>query len=145
MRASLTCTGDAPPAEVWRRYADLDAWSSWAPLISGVEADGRVLAEGLVGTVVGVGGVRVRFEVLDVDHESRSWRWRARLGPVQLELQHEVLAGPSGGTVAALDLVGAPHVVLGYLAPARLALGALVRPEPGGGFWQGLSRRRVGR
>lgn len=134
MRASLTCTGDAPPADVWRRYADLDAWSGWAPLISGVEADGRELTKGLAGTVVGVGGARVQFEVLDVDHESRSWRWRARLGPVELDLQHEVLARPSGGTVAVLDLVGAPLVVLGYLAPARLALGALVRPESRGGF-----------
>jgi len=123
----LTQAGDAAPDEVWRRYADLDEWPVWAPFIRAVEGPGRELAAGLAGTVTAVGGLRVTFEVLAVDAPARTWRWRARLGPVALVLDHEVAARPSGGCVTVLAVSGAPAVVLAYLVPARLALRALVR------------------
>ena len=127
MQRILTQAGDASPAEVWRRYADLDEWSRWAPFITAVETSGRVLVVGLTGTVIAVGGLRVRFEVLAVDPAARTWRWRARLGPVALVLDHEVAARPGGGCVAVLALSGAPPIVLAYLVPAQLALRSLVR------------------
>ena len=128
MRWTLTQNGPAVPDLVWRRYADLDAWSQWAPLITGVEADSRELVGGLTGTVRAVGGLRIQFTVLDVDDATRSWTWRARMMLVELTLRHQVLPGPRGGTRAVLDLDGSPPVVLGYLLPAQLALRSLVRP-----------------
>lgn len=128
MQWTISQAGDASPEEVWRRYVDLDAWAGWAPFITGVQATTRELVAGLTGTVVGVGGLPVRFEVLAVDHPRRTWRWRARLGPASLTLDHEVVDRPAGGAVAVLHLVGPPPVVVGYLAPAQLALRSLVRP-----------------
>ncbi len=51
-------TGAARPVVAWERYADLDAWATWAPQIRGVEADGPRLATGRTGTVVALAGVR---------------------------------------------------------------------------------------
>lgn len=127
MQCVLSQAGDAAPQEVWRRYADLDEWPVWAPFIQAVESPARELAAGLTGTVTAVGGLRVAFEVLAVDAPTRTWRWRARLGPVALVLDHEVTARPSGGCVAVLAVSGTPAVVLAYLGPAQLALRALVR------------------
>ena len=36
MQRILAQAGDASPEEVWRRYADLDAWPRWAPFIQAV-------------------------------------------------------------------------------------------------------------
>lgn len=128
MQHTLSQAGEASAALVWHRYADVDEWSRWAPFIAAVEAPERDLAAGLTGTVVSVGGLRVRFEVLAVDAAARTWRWRARLGPLALVLDHEVTERASGGCVALLTISGAGPVVLAYLAPAQLALSALVRP-----------------
>ncbi len=128
MHHTLSEAGDAAAPQVWRRYADLDQWPRWAPFIAAVDASGPALEAGLTGTVVAVGGLRVGFEVLAVDPVARTWCWRARLGPVALVLDHEVVDRPAGGSIAVLGLTGAAPVVLSYLAPARLALRALVRP-----------------
>ena len=127
MQRTLTQAGDASTDEVWRRYADLDEWSRWAPFIQAVDSPGRALVPGLTGTVIAVGGLRVDFEVLAVDATARTWRWRARLGTVSLVLDHEVAVRPAGGAIAVLAISGAPPVVLGYLLPAQLALRSLVR------------------
>jgi hypothetical protein len=124
---TLSQAGEASAERAWNRYADLDAWSRWAPFIAAVEAPERALAVGLAGTVVSVGGLRVGFEVLAVDAAARTWRWRARLGPLALVLDHEVTERATGGCVALLTVSGAAPVVLAYLAPAQLALRALVR------------------
>lgn len=112
----------------WRRYTDLDEWSQWAPLISSVDASGRELRPGLSGVVHGPLGVQVIFVVDDVDPEVRSWSWSVRSGPLRLALSHEVVARPTGGSVATLEITGPAPVVLGYLAPARVALTRLVAP-----------------
>lgn len=96
MRCTLTETGPIAPTEVWQRYVDLDAWPRWAPLITAVEAEPRTLVAGLTGTVVGPGGLRVRFVVDEVEPPARTWSWRARLGVLRLALHHTVLDGPSG-------------------------------------------------
>jgi hypothetical protein len=128
VQRTLSQAGNASPAEVWRRYADLDEWSVWAPFIQAVDSAGRELVPGLTGTVIAVGGLRVGFEVLAVDAAARTWRWRAQVGPVSLVLDHEVAARPAGGCVAVLAISGVTPVVLAYLVPAQLALRSLVRP-----------------
>ena len=76
MQHTLAQAGETSATQAWHRYADLDEWSRWAPFITSVEARERVLATGLTGTVVGVGGLRIAFEVLAVDAPARTWRWR---------------------------------------------------------------------
>ncbi len=127
MQRTLTRSGDASPEVVWGRYTDLDAWPRWAPFITAVDSSERGLRAGLTGTVIAVGGLRVRFEVLAVDADARTWRWRARLGPVVLVLDHEVAAGSGGGCLSVLAVSGAAPAVLAYLFPAQLALRSLVR------------------
>lgn len=126
-------SGPAAPALAWERYADLDAWSGWAPQIRSVRADGRRLAVGRSGTVHVVGGLRVRFVVTAVDPARLTWSWIARLGPLALTLHHDlsVRTGRSGsttGTVAGLTLEGPALLVAAYGPPARGALGRLVQP-----------------
>lgn len=128
MQHTLAQAGETSATQAWHRYADLDEWSRWAPFITSVEARERVLATGLTGTVVGVGGLRIAFEVLAVDAPARTWRWRARLGPLALVLDHEITERPTGGCVALLGVSGPAPLVTAYLAPAQLALRALVRP-----------------
>lgn len=128
MHQTITQAGPAVPELVWRRYVDLDAWSQWAPFITGVEATGRELVGGLTGTVLGVGGLRVPFTVLGVDDASRSWTWRVRVARAPVTMRHDVVPESAGGTRAALALDGAAALVLGYLLPARLALRSLVHP-----------------
>ena len=120
-------TGAVRPDEAWRRYRELAAWSSWAPQIAGVEADGDTLAVGRQGTVRVLGGLRVPFVVTAVDPSSRTWSWIASLGPVRLTLHHDVLPDPRG-TRAGLTLEGPGLLVAAYAPLSRLALARLVRP-----------------
>ncbi|WP_199224444.1 hypothetical protein [Serinibacter arcticus] len=70
--------------------------------------------------------------VLAVDEARLTWSWRARSGPVVLELEHGVDPAPSGtGTRTWLTIRGAAPVVLAYSVAARVALVSLVRrPSP---------------
>ena len=120
-------TGTARPAVAWERYADLDAWATWAPQIRGVEADGTRLAVGRHGVVRALGGLRVRFVVTAVDERSLRWSWIARIGPVSLSLHHEVAPDPRG-TRAGLVLEGPGPVVAAYAPLTRIALARLVGP-----------------
>ena len=129
MLRSLAVAGGAAPDLVWRRYAELDLWPQWAPFITAVDATERELRVGLSGIVHGPLRVRAVFEVDAVDAVARTWHWSVRSGPLHLDLGHEVIARPGGGTVATLGLQGAAPVVLGYLGPAALALRQLVRPS----------------
>ena len=126
MRLRLTATGDAAPAVAWERYRDLRLWPTWSPQVRGVDADAHLLETGLRGAVVGPAGLRLPFEVLDVDETAMSWRWRVRAGFVDAVLDHAVRAAPRG---AATDLVvTAPSVFAVAYAPlAQLALHRLVR------------------
>jgi hypothetical protein len=120
-------TGAARPPVAWQRYADLDAWASWAPQIRGVEADGRRLAMGRCGTVRVLGGLGVPFVVTAVDELALTWSWVARLAPLALTLHHDLV--PLGtGTRAGLVLEGPAPLVAAYTPLSRLALSRLVAP-----------------
>ena len=111
----------------WERYADLDAWPTWAPQIRSVEADGRRLAVGRAGTVHVVGGLRVPFVVTAVDADRATWSWIARVGPVTLTLHHDLVAAPDGRTVAGLTLEGPALVLATYGPLTRLPLARLLQ------------------
>ena len=117
--------GPARPVVAWERYAVLDAWSTWAPQIRGVESDGARLVRGLTGVVRAVGGLRVPFVVTDVDERAMRWSWIARVGPVALTLHHDLAPHPRG-TAAGLALEGPTPVVAAYAPLTRLALARLV-------------------
>jgi hypothetical protein len=135
----LRVTGKAPPDVVWERYAVPARWPSWSPQIRRVVADTERIATGTRGTVHGPPGVRVAFEVEDVDESARSWRWRVHpvLGglrvPLDLVLDHAVLAAAGGGSTTTLTIRTEPvialPVALGYAPLARLALHRLVRAQ----------------
>ena len=123
----IEVTGPARPATAWERYADLDAWPTWAPQIRSVESDGRRLALGRAGTVHVVGGLRVPFVVTAVDDLRLTWSWIARVGPVALTLHHD-LQDAGDVTVAGLVLEG-PTLVVGAYGPlTRGPLARLLRP-----------------
>jgi hypothetical protein len=111
----------------WERYADLDAWPTWAPQIRTVEADGRRLAVGRSGTVHVVGGLRVPFVITAVDEVRLTWSWIARLGPLTLTLHHD-LQRSSGSTTAGLVLEGPTLLVAAYGPLTRAPLTRLVNP-----------------
>ena len=118
-------TGPASPVLAWGRYADLQAWPTWAPQIRTVEADGRRLAVGRSGTVHVVGGLRVPFVVTAVDDRRLTWSWIARLGPVTLTLHHDLVPSPAG-TVAGLVLEGPALLVATYGPVTRAPLTRLL-------------------
>lgn len=120
-------TGPARPGVAWERYADLGAWSTWAPQIRGVEADGDRLAVGRRGTVRVVGGLRVPFVVTAVDPGALAWSWIAHLGPVTLTLHHDLAPDPRG-TRAGLVLDGPALLVATYGPFTRLPLARLLAP-----------------
>lgn len=145
MRLSLRASGPAPADLAWRRYGDLDAWSTWSPQIDAVTTDDgrRTLAAGLSGTVTGLPVLghpllAVRFAVEDVDGAAMTWAWHVRPTRVLLDLpswaarlaalrlEHVVRAVP-GGSATTLRLGGHAPVVLGYALPALVALRRLVR------------------
>ena len=120
-------TGRATPAVAWERYADLDAWPTWAPQIRAAEADGRRLAQGRTGTVRVVGGLAVPFAVLAVDEAAMTWSWVARVGPLTMTLHHDLALDPRG-TRAGLVLDGPLPLVAAYAPLTRLPLSRLVSP-----------------
>ncbi len=124
---TLRIRGDAEPDEVWHRYTVPARWPEWSPQIRRVETAACRITAGQTGTVVGVGGLRVRFIVLAVDDDARTWDWRAVAGPVTLTFHHAVAAAPGGGTVSTLRVTGPFPIVAGYLPIARFALTRLVR------------------
>jgi hypothetical protein len=124
---TVSASGAATPEQAWARYAMPARWHEWSPQIADVEcADpDAVVVAGLVGTVSGPLGVRVRFRVVEVDEAARRWTWHVRAGIVELAMAHgvEVLAA---GTRAWVAITGPLPLVLSYAPAARLALGRLV-------------------
>lgn len=145
MHLTLRASGPAAADVAWRRYADLDAWSTWSPQIGAVTTGGgrRTLAAGLSGTVAGLPVAHrpllaVRFTVDAVDEGAMTWSWHVRparvlldlppwvAGLAALHLEHGVRAA-HGGSTTSLRLTGRAPVVLGYALPALVALRRLVR------------------
>lgn len=136
----LEVHGPAPHDAAWERYLHPARWSTWAPHLSDVSASTSELERGTTGTVIALGVVRARFEVLSVDPESRSWSWQVRVGPLRLVLHHglraeaEQPAGqPAGpGTVAGIRMTGPWPVLWAYRPLMRRALGRLLSRRPEG-------------
>lgn len=127
MRRRIGASGPLSPDQVWDRYAAPAAWSSWSPQISRVDATSTRLTPGMTGVVHGPLGVRVPFEVIDVDEVRRRWAWRVRVALSTLVMIHEVLERPDGATDTTLEVTGPAPVVLAYTPLAKLALQRLVR------------------
>ena len=117
----VEATGPASRAAMWSAYADPTRWSTWAPQITEVLAEGP-LRPNLEGAVRGILGVRAHFHVISVDEPVGRWSWDVRSGPVRLRIDHEVDDGRT-----AVVIRGAAPIVLAYAPVARAALGRLVR------------------
>ena len=122
----MRVTGSAPAALVWRRYADLDEWTGWAPNICALHASPRLLAAGLTGEVAGPLGVRAPFQILHVDADRRQWSWRVRFAGLEFTLHHGVEELPAGSATT-LTVRGFAPAVLASWPLARWALRRLVR------------------
>lgn len=125
---TVGASGASTPEQAWARYATPARWHEWSPQIADVEcADlDAVVVAGLVGTVSGPLGVRVRFRVVEVDEGARRWRWHVRAGIVEMSMAHGVDVVPAGGAKAWVAITGSLPLVLAYAPAARLALGRLV-------------------
>ncbi len=123
---TLRASGSASPEIAWQRYVELAQWSSWAPHIIGVEAEGTYLRIGLTGVVRVVGGLGVPFTVTAVDHSAMTWSWIARVTSLVLTLTHTV-APAAEGTTTTLAMEGPALLVYSYLPLAEIALLRLVR------------------
>lgn len=129
----LEARGDASPDTVWDRYAEPTRWPRWSPHIRRVEVDGarERLMPGMTGRVSSYGPLSVRFTVTAVHEEAGAWSWAVDLGPLQLDLDHSVVAADLAdgrGSVAALTLRGPWPVLVVYAPLAQLALRRLVSP-----------------
>jgi hypothetical protein len=122
----LTAEGPAAVGTAWERYAEIARWPSWSPQIVRVDADAGRIARGVSGTVHALGGLRLRFTITDVDVVARRWSWLVRLGPLQLDLHHDVRAVPGGGSATGLAIEGPAALVSAYAPLAWLALRRLV-------------------
>lgn len=130
---TISAAGAAKPEAVWQQYIHPDRWSDWSPQISAVDYPGEVRATpgvaigaGGVGTVHALFGVRVHFEILNVNAEKRCWSWRVAVAGIRMTLVHDVTPHESG-TRTGLQIDGPAPVVALYAPVARLALGRLVR------------------
>lgn len=123
MRLRLERTGPAAPARVWGRCRRPARWTDWAPHLSSVRTEDAVLRPGTRGTVVALGLVPARFTVTAVRPRARTWSWTVRVGPVRLDLVHDVRRAPGGGSTAGVVITGPAPVLLAY----RPVLGWAVR------------------
>ena len=86
----------------------------------------RELAAGLTGVVHGPPGVVIPFVVDAVDEVAHTWSWHVHVGPLRVDLEHEVLATSTGGSATTLVVDGPLPVALLYPEVARIALSRLV-------------------
>lgn len=90
-------------------------------LVRAVEAVG-LLRPGLEGALVLPAGVRVRFDVLDVNEDGPSWTPEVRVGPLRLLVDHHVDEG-----FGLVELSGAFPLPLLCVPYARRSLSRLLR------------------
>ena len=124
--AVARAAGPVHPDEAWQRYLRPERWTEWSPQVRHVDSDSDVIVAGSAGTVRTLGGVAVRFVVLDVDTAARTWTWRVRVGPLVMGLEHLLHARPGGGTRAEVVIHAPFPVARLYRVPATVALYRLV-------------------
>ncbi len=126
---SAGASGDAAAALAWERYVRPALWSTWSPQIAGVECADAVIRTGSTGTVLAAPralGLRIPFEVVEVDPDAMRWTWIATLPiGVRLRLEHTVTAVGTGSRTG-IRVSGPAPIVLGYVPLAVLALRRLV-------------------
>jgi hypothetical protein len=120
MRTRIEVRGPATARDMWEAYAEPARWHEWAPQIRAVRPLERI-HPGLRGEVEGLLGVRVRFEVTQVDEDAGRWTWRVEVRPAALTIAHEVADGRT-----AVEIDGLAPIVVAYAPVARLALARLV-------------------
>ena len=128
LRRTLDVHGPRPADDVWDRYVRPRRWPEWSPQIRSVDYPAETLRGGTGGVVHGVGGLRVDFEILEVDAEAavRSWTWTVSAAGVRMWLRHTVEATGAGSRTG-LTVSGFAPAVLLYLPAAAWALYRLVR------------------
>ncbi|MFF5225448.1 SRPBCC family protein [Dactylosporangium sp. NPDC000521] len=128
LRREVGVEGSRDAGDVWDRYVRPARWPEWSPQIRSVDYARERLAPGTSGVVHGPAGLRVPFQILDVDDAGpvRAWSWTVQAAGVRLHLRHTVRS-TGGGTRTELIVEGFAPVVLAYLPVARLALRRLVR------------------
>ena len=130
----IAATGPLDPETVWQHYTEPVWWPAWAPHLREVDSPDAVVRPGTTGRVTGVGGVVAVFHIDTVDHESRTWSWSVRSGPLRVRFEHGVDPAPHGsehplGSTAWLVMHALWPVVAGYAPVARWSLGRLVTPR----------------
>lgn len=66
---------DAPATVVWEQLATTRHWPGWGPTVRAVDPADAEVTPGMRGTVTTPVGLRLPFEVTDVD-PGRRWHWR---------------------------------------------------------------------
>ncbi len=121
MNIRVARRGPAGKYEMWSRCRDPGRWPEWMALVRQVDARGA-LRPGLEGRLVLRGGVRVRFDVLEVDDRGPAWTRQLRLGRFAIVVDHQV---DEGFGLVTIDAWG--PVAFAYLLFARRSLSRLLR------------------
>jgi hypothetical protein len=121
MNVRVIRRGPAGKYEMWARVRDVDRWPTWMSLVRGVRAAGP-LRPGLEGELLYPAGVRVRFDVLEVNELGPSWSRELRLGSLRLVLDHRVDEG-----FGLVEIDGPFPLALAYVPFARRSLARLLR------------------
>lgn len=66
---------EAPAAAVWSQLASTRHWPAWGPTVVAVDPADTTVRPGLRGTVTTPVGIRLPFEVTEVE-PGRRWTWR---------------------------------------------------------------------
>ncbi len=113
--------GPAGKHEMWARCRDPEWWPTWMTGVRRVQAH-ELLEPGLEGELELAGGLRARFEVIDVDDRSAAWTRVVRLGPFRVRIEQRVDEG-----FAWIEVSGAFPLPLLYAPIARGSLSRLLR------------------
>lgn len=102
-----TATTSAPPSAAWALLARPQAWSRWAPHVSGAWGLGDPeVRPGAIGAARVFGRLPLLARITDVQ-PGRAWVWR--IGAVGLlEMVHRVEPRPGGGCEVAVDVLALP-------------------------------------
>lgn len=121
MNVRVRRRGPAGKYEMWRRVRDVDRWPTWMSLVRRVDASGP-MRPGLEGTLEYPAGVRVAFEVLEIDERGPSWAREVRLWGLRLVIDHHIDEG-----FGLVEVSGPFPLPLAYVPIARRSLSRLLR------------------
>ena len=111
----------ADPADAWGLLTDVERWPQWGPSVRAAGLDGDAFEAGVTGWVRTPVGIRLNFEITDVEDGTdrsgeRRWGWRVAGLPAT---EHRVRPlGPARCRVA----FGVPRIAAPYALVCRRAL-----------------------